>query len=319
MAKRMKEKKAKDKKNKHEKTEIDSIEEKDNNLDNESIRNEDLKAESKENSDTNTSESEKPKKKKKDLKKAFAIMRLSLFIVFFIIFVFSLVNIIRWAIFNKRSKEDIENVKTSVIRGSFDKNKENEDDKLENPINFEELKNINSDAVAWIRIKDTSINYPIVQAKDNDYYLHKDINKKYSTCGWIFMDWQNSETFIDKNTVIYGHNIKSGVMFADLLKIQRNQLGKDITIEIYTPDEKLEYKVYSSYMIEPEGYAIKSNIVTEDVFQDYLKTMIGRSTIDYNIMPTTSDKVLTLSTCDNSGQNRVLIHAVLINEEKFDK
>jgi sortase B len=250
----------------------------------------------------------------KKIKKKTKIVRIVLFIIFLIIFVFSLVNLIRWTVYNSRSKKDIENIQEAVIVNDFNIE---DSTKEKNPVDFNALKEINEDAVAWIRIDGTNINYPILQTTDNDYYLHLDIYKKYSTCGWIFMDWQNSDNFIDKNTVIYGHNIKSGVMFADLLNIYRGQLGKDVTIEIYTPEKVLKYKVFSSYLTEPEDYAIKSNIVTEESMDAYVKTMVSRSTINYNIVPTKVDKVLTLSTCDNSGQNRVLVHGILMSEESY--
>ena len=131
------------------------------------------------------------------------------------------------------------------------------------------------------------------------------------------MDYKNTNNFKDRNTVIYGHNIKSGLMFADLAKIQKGELGQEINFEIYTQNEKLEYKVFSSYLTEPEDYAIKSNIVTEEDMEDYIQTMLDRSTILYNVVPTKSDRVLTLSTCDKTGKNRILVHAVYMNGEKY--
>lgn len=249
-------------------------------------------------------------------KKKVNFVKIILFVLFLAVFIFSLVNLIRWAVYNNRSKNDIEKIKESVIIENFEEKEESEEE-YTGPVDFKALKEINEDAVAWIRIPDTNINYPILQTIDNDYYLHRDINKKYSTCGWIFMDWQNVPTFIDKNTVIYGHNIKSGVMFADLLKIYRGNLGKDISIEVYTENKKVVYKVFSSYQTEPEDYAIKSNIVTDSSMEQYIKTMVNRSSINYNVMPNKTDRVLTLSTCDNSGQNRILVHAVLITEEEY--
>ena len=133
------------------------------------------------------------------------------------------------------------------------------------------------------------------------------------------MDYKNHEAFIDKNTVLYGHNIKSGLMFADLQKIYKNELGTDITIEIYTEAEKLEYKVFSSYMEEPEDYATKSNIVDEGAFGKYIKEMLKRSSILYNIVPDKEGKVLTLSTCDSTGKNRILVHAVYTGGENYNK
>lgn len=259
---------------------------------------------------------EKARRKKPQIKKKKSYLKLIVFFIFLAIFIFSAINLIRWGIYNKKSANLIED----IIEESFSETdlEDNNEEISKNPVNFDSLKNINSDVVAWIKIDDTSVNYPIVQTTDNEYYLHKDINKNYSTCGWIFMDFKNSENFIDKNTVLYGHNIKSGLMFADLTKILNNKLGDEVTIEIYTPTEKLDYIVFSSYMEEPEDYAIKSNIVDEQAQEKYIKDMLQRSSIKYNVVPDKSDKLLTLSTCDSTGKNRILVHAVNINKEEFN-
>ena len=236
------------------------------------------------------------------------------FSIFLIIFLFAFINLLRWFIYNKKTDNLIDN----MIEIGFSNQSENTEN-VENPINFENLKNINSDVVGWIKIENTEINYPIVKTTDNDYYLHRDINKEYNTCGWIFMDYKNSKDFIDKNTVIYGHNIKSGLMFEPLQKIINNELGNNIIIEIYTETEKLNYKVFSSYIEEPEDYAIKSNIVTEEEQSKYITEMLKRSSISYNLVPDKSDKLLTLSTCDNTGNKRILVHSVYIGGEKYNK
>ena len=245
-------------------------------------------------------------------------LKIVFFILFLVVFIFSAVNLIRWAIYNKKAFELSEKIIETNFDEDFINNElDNEENKKKNPVDFENLKKENSDTVAWIRIEGTTINYPVVQTTNNDYYLHKDFNKKYNICGWIFMDYKNSEKMIDKNTVLYGHNIKSGIMFADLQKILKNQLGNEIIIEIYTPVEKLNYRVFSSYLREPDDYAIKSNIVEADVQEKYIKEMLNRSSILYNLVPNKLDKLLTLSTCDNTGENRILIHSVYIGGENY--
>ncbi len=241
------------------------------------------------------------KNKKINIKK----WKVVVFTIFLIIFLFSAINLLRWFIYNARTA----NLKEDMIQIAFSDETENTD-----TINFEELKKINADVIAWIKIDGTEINYPVVKTTDNEYYLHRDINKAYNTCGWIFMDYKNSADFIDKNTVIYGHNLKSGLMFEPLQKIVNNELGNDVTIDIYTETKTLQYKVYSSYIEDPEDYAIKSNIVTEEEQKQYIAEMISRSYISYNLIPDKSDKLLTLSTCDNTGNKRILVHAVCISE-----
>lgn len=240
------------------------------------------------------------------------LIRIIIFIICLLVFIFSAVNLLRWAIYNKKSANLIQ----KVIEQNFTEEVSDNQIQATNPVNFEELKKINEDVVAWIKIADTTVNYPVVQSEDNEYYLQKDLNKKYSTCGWIFMNFKNNSNFLDRNTTIFGHNIKSGLMFKDLLKIYRNELGNDVTIEIYTETEKLEFAVYSSYMIEPEEYATQV-LTTDEQEEEYISKILNRSSITYNIVPTKKDRLITLSTCDNSGQNRILIHGVYIGGEKY--
>lgn len=265
-------------------------------------------------------QNEKQKKEKIDIKKIF---RNIVLVILIFIFLFSFINLARWVIYNKKVLGTTKNLKNEVFSEEQDirniENQFNENKILKNPVDFKTLKETNEDIVAWIKIDGTDIDYPIVQSKDNEYYLHKDINKKYNTCGWIFMDYKNTKTFIDKNTVLYGHNIKSGIMFSDLQKVLNNKLGDEIIIQIYTPKEKMEYRVFSTYMELPEEYAIKSNLVEEVDVEQYIKEMLKRSAISYNIVPDKTDKLITLSTCDNSGKNRILVHGVYVDGQNYDE
>lgn len=264
------------------------------------------------------------KKQAKDLSKMSkrlqnkVIRNAILFVLFLIMFIFSVVNLIRWAVYNGKA----ESLKNQLIESSFseipkDKYANTRDTKKKNPVDFDSLKDKNTDTVAWIKIPGTTVDYPVVQTTNNEYYLHKDFDRKYSTCGWIFMDFKNSAKMIDKNTVLYGHNIKSGIMFADLQKILDNEIEGDVNIEVYTPYEKLNYKVFSSYMTYPDDYAIKSNIVDDETQGAFIREMLDRSETIYNLVPYKTDKVLTLSTCDDSGSQRILIHAVYVGGEIY--
>lgn len=246
-----------------------------------------------------------------------------IFIMFFIMFVVSTIILINWNINNKKTEKLME----EIVRENYNSNsqkqenkiEENETQKDETIINFENLKSINSDVVGWIKIDETNINYPIVQSSNNDYYLKRDLNKEYNVCGWVFMDFRNSNKFIDMNTVIYGHNLKSGKMFADLAKILNQDLGKEVLIKIYTPTENITYKVFSCYKAKPEQYAVNSSIVKEEEQKEYIEEMLKRSSILYNVVPTQSDHLLTLSTCDSTGKNRILVHSACMSREKLSK
>ncbi len=104
-------------------------------------------------------------------------------------------------------------------------------DKKEDPLFFEysrkpltdfnisELKSINSDTVAWINLNGTNINVPIVQTKDNEYYLKKDFKKNPSQLGWIYADYRNKIDLTDKNLIIYGHNVGDKTMLSTLTNV----------------------------------------------------------------------------------------------------
>ena len=115
-------------------------------------------------------------------------------------------------------------------------------------INIWDLKKQNSDTVDWIQVDATKINYPVLQYTDNEYYLKHDIYGTYMITGWIFMDYRNDSTNLSKNTIIYGHNTRSGYMFGDLKNaldsgwytspnnqiITFNTLNKEMTCRLYS-------------------------------------------------------------------------------------
>ena len=224
-----------------------------------------------------------------------------LLIIFIIIFIISGVILIRWYYNASKAEEKYEELSNEVT-------------KIENGeetgIDFEKLKNINPDVVGWIKIDGTTIDYPIMKTTNNEYYLKKDIYNNYEQCGSIFLDYKNSPNFTDKNIVIYGHHIKKGIMFADLVKIYDGTLGNDVTVNIYTPEKTMKFKVFSSYETEPEDYSINTNI-QENEYNEFTNTLKQRSKIGFNSEFNNSNQILTLSTCDSSGQKRILVHASL--------
>ena len=86
-------------------------------------------------------------------------------------------------------------------------------------VDFNKLEEINPDVIAWIEIPGLEISYPVVQGRDNDYYLHHLITGENHKSGSIFMDFQNQEDLSDRNTIIYGHNMKDGSMFIETILV----------------------------------------------------------------------------------------------------
>ena len=178
-------------------------------------------------------------------------------------------------------------------------------------INFNELMKVNSDVVAWIRIPDTVIDYPIVQGKDNQEYLHKNIYNKYLYAGTIFINSQNSTDFTDKNTIIYGHNMKDGSMFATLNNyISKESYYKEHKyVQIYTKTRKSTYCIVGYQLVQDscDRYTIYFNDN-----QDYIDLLdeISTNTIKKCEEIDINKNIITLSTCHGAagGTTRLVMH-----------
>ena len=104
-------------------------------------------------------------------------------------------------------------------------------------IDFDKLRAKNPDIVGWVYAKGTGIDYPIVQGKDNEEYLHMDYNKKKSSSGTIFLDHGCDKSFISDNNIIYGHHMKNGTMFAKLLKFREESKETSCDHFIYSKED----------------------------------------------------------------------------------
>ena len=185
-------------------------------------------------------------------------------------------------------------------------------------VDFKELKERNNDTVAWIQVGGTNINYPVVQAKDNSYYLKHSFDKKYTDAGWVFMDYRNDSNNFGKNTIIYAHARKDRTMFGSLKNILTNDWYKDKNnhiIKLSTETENTLWQVFSVYHINTETYYITTSFKSDNDYKDFIKTIKNRTALYFNTNVTEKDKILTLSTCYTKKQ-KVVLHAKLIKVEK---
>ena len=123
------------------------------------------------------------------------------------------------------------------------------------------------------------------------------------------MDHTNSKDFDDNNTVIFGHNLTAGSMFAPIYDVAKNGTGKDFDITILTPLKKQTYKIFSSYIEKPNVYSIIPKLNDINEYQKFIDSSKSKSSTTYDISPSTDNKMITLSTCDISGRKRAIIHA----------
>lgn len=228
-------------------------------------------------------------------------------IVLIAVIIFSGIKIIEWIKSNKKNKDIMSEIKENVvINNEMDSNNE------EYKIDFAELKQKNSDAIAWIKVNGTDIDFPVVKGTDNSYYLTHNFDKEKNKAGWIFADYRNKFDGTDKNIIIYGHNMKNGSMFAslkDVIKEEWYNNENNKYIALITENENCKYQVFSVYQIETEEYYLQTNISN---FKEFVEKIKGRSKKDFNVDIKETDSILTLSTCADNTKYRVVLHAVKV-------
>ena len=181
---------------------------------------------------------------------------------------------------------------------------------------YEELLKLNSDTVGWIKVNNTNINYPVVQTKDNDYYLNNAYDKSKNIAGWIYVDYRNNLDIINKNTIIYGHSgLKGNLMFSSL----KNVLNKSWYLNndnrnIYFSIKGKEYvwKIFSIYTIKTTSDYLDIDFYDDNKYSEFINKIKNRSINNFNEEVTVEDKILTLSTCYKDDTNRLVVHAKLI-------
>ena len=186
-------------------------------------------------------------------------------------------------------------------------------------VDFNELKQKNSDTVGFIKVNGTNVNYPIVQSNDNSYYLKHAFDKSKNSAGWVFADYRNDMINFDKNTVIYGHSRSNQTVFGSLKKVLNKSWygNKDNhIIKLSTPTENTLWQIVSIYTIKPESYYITTKF-SDSQFKTFTQTIKNRSQINFSGTINENDKILTLSTCEDvAGTTRLVIHAKLIKLEQ---
>lgn len=183
-------------------------------------------------------------------------------------------------------------------------------------VDFDGLKSENPDVIAWIQIPALDISYPVVQGQDNSYYLHHMFNGESNKNGSIFVDYHNNADFTDKNTIVYGHNMKDKSMFGTLDRYQDVALYQQYPyFYIYVPGYVLEYQIISCYSgkIESVGYTYGFP-ETED-FQSFLDKILSYAGYSTGTEVTMEDTIVTLSTCVNTSRDyRYLVHGKLVQK-----
>ena len=181
-------------------------------------------------------------------------------------------------------------------------NNDNNKDKLPINVDFKVLKEQNKDIVAWLYSEETTINYPVVQANDNDYYLRRLIDGIYNQAGTIFMDYKNNSIFDDYKTILYGHNMKNGTMFGTLTNYKNQEYyNEHKEMYLFTENKNFKVELVAGYITSSESdiYTVTKKNTNEKLLQ----SAISNSTFKSEVEATKQDKILVLSTCDYDFKN----------------
>ena len=177
----------------------------------------------------------------------------------------------------------------------------------------------NNDTVGFIHMDNTNINYPVVHSGDNEYYLTHAFDKTKNNAGWVFMDYRNDPATLSDNTIIYGHGRVNGTVFGSLNKVLTKswQNNKDnYIIWLSTKTENLVWQIFSVYTVEAESYYIKANFENDVEKEKWIKTMKERNQAPQSADVNVNDYFLTLSTCKNNFNTRIVVQAKLIKRQK---
>ena len=176
------------------------------------------------------------------------------------------------------------------------------------------LKGQNSDTVGYLDIPGTNISYPVVRGKDNSYYTNHTFLKKKNASGAIFMDSWNGMDLNDFNIVLYGHNMKDGSMFHELLQYRKAAFMKENREIVLTgPYERKIFLIFSTYTCDDITDVRGFRYDTVEERQTFLNVLVKRSDIGGGaVTPNAQGQIITLVTCRDRGADEYfVVHGAL--------
>lgn len=271
-------------------------------------------------------------KKQKELKiedKIIPIIILTLSITTYLICIFI---ISRWYVQNERNKKFTQSLNelTNIITQEEQDIPEQEQNLPinSNNTNTSDLKilnidltpyiNKNSETVAWIQVNGTNINYPVVQHTDNNYYLEHDFYKRKTNIGWVFGDYRDDFENFNHNTIIYAHNLINRTMFGQipyLLKKSWQSDPNNYYIKLSTKNTNTIWQIFSVYKTKPTVDYLQAKFNSTETYKKFINNLKNKSSFNFKTTVSENDKIITLSTCDDTGNKRIAVHAKLIKLE----
>ena len=178
----------------------------------------------------------------------------------------------------------------------------------------------NPDVYGWISVPGTNINYPLARGADNEYYLNHAVNGEYNPVGCVFVDYKCDRSVTKNyNTVCYGHNIEDGAMFHDVTKFFKDEYFDELNVYLYTLDGVYEFEPFAVYEAAYDDEYFRVGFASADEFIAFAQDAQSKTGKSKNIVFTSHDRILTLSTCTNGyWTQRFALHARLVRTTLFD-
>lgn len=177
----------------------------------------------------------------------------------------------------------------------------------------EKLKEVNSEYKFWINIPNTVIDYPVVQGEDNEFYLKNNFYRENDIAGSIFIDCNNNIS-IDKNLILYGHNMRNGSMFADINKFKEKEFFDNGSINISKGGKNYTYEIFSVFVENSEEISLKSSFFSDEEFKEYINNLKYKSIYIKEDNKSDITNIITLYTCSYEFDGaRTIVCASLID------
>lgn len=163
------------------------------------------------------------------------------------------------------------------------------------------LRGINSDILGWITIPDTDLSYPVLDGRDNQYYLNHTWSGERNAAGAIFLEMNCASDFSDFNVIIYGHRMHNNMMFGTLRFYEDMAFwAEHPSVYLVSDTGVARYDIFAAYEAGVRDQTYRLDMAEEEK-QMFIDFCLASSVLDTGVEPTTSDRILTLSTCTRQG------------------
>lgn len=171
-------------------------------------------------------------------------------------------------------------------------------------VDFEALNQYGGRVIAWIHLPHTIINYPVAQSADNEYYLERFLDGSPISGGTLFADCACPSDLSGQNTIIYGHNMKDGSMFAliDDYAVQ-SFYEQHPVMYLNTPTQNYRIDIFSCFTTDPESFVYSPAFASTEDYDAFLRRLVDSSEIDCGVEPSADKRIVTLSTCTYTGDD----------------